>query len=70
MIISWLKDLVIHLRSLLSTSSCLLDRYKEEQVAKQVNNDNPFDTYVTKPEAGKGLFAAQPILIPSSKESR
>ena len=44
--------------------------YKDELTAKQVANDNPFDTYVLKPEAGKGLLKSQPILVPSMKKSR
>ena len=31
---------------------------------------NPFDTYVVKPDAGTGIFAKNPILIPSMNESR
>jgi hypothetical protein len=44
--------------------------YKAELTAKQINNDNPFETYVIKPEAGRGLFQGAPILIPSTKDSR
>ena len=47
-----------------------LDEYKSQLTAKQINNDNPFDTYVLKPEAGKGLLKSEPILIPSMNESR
>merc|ERR1719490_543822 len=32
------------------------DRYQDELLQKQMANDNPFDTYVTKPETGKGLL--------------
>ena len=41
-----------------------------EMIAKQMNNDNPFDTYNMKPDAGRGLFENAPILIPSTQESR
>jgi hypothetical protein len=44
--------------------------YKAELTAKQMSNDNPFDTYVIKPDAGRGLFKDAPILIPSTKDSR
>jgi len=44
--------------------------YKAELTAKQINNDNPFDTYVLKPEAGRGLLKNAPILVPSMAESR
>ena len=53
-----------------SVSFPKLDEYKEQLTAKQINNDNPFDTYVMKPEAGKGLLKSEPILIPSANESR
>jgi len=43
---------------------------KWELMAAQAGNDNPFDTYVIKPDAGTGIFQKKPILIPSSKESR
>merc|ERR1719222_1129601 len=36
------------------------DRYQDELLQKQMANDNPFDTYVTKPETGKGLFEGPP----------
>merc|ERR1719317_1334056 len=35
-----------------------------------MNNDNPFDTYVMKPEPGRGLMKKTPILIPSMSDSR
>merc|ERR1719186_1210281 len=35
-----------------------------------MNNDNPFDTYVMKPEPGRGLIKKTPILIPSMSDSR
>ena len=41
-----------------------------ELIAKQINNDNPFDTYVIKPEAGVGMFKNSPILIPSTTDKR
>ena len=44
--------------------------YKAELTAKQINNDNPFDTYVMKPDAGVGLMKNTPILIPSMANSR
>merc|ERR1712189_74633 len=34
-----------------------------------IANDNPFDSYVLKPES-RGLFKSSPILIPSTKQSR
>jgi len=43
---------------------------KAELVAKQMSNDNPFDNYVMKPDAGVGSFQNTPILIPSVNESR
>ena len=33
-------------------------------------NDNPFDSYVLKPEPGRGLFKQHPVLVPSMKPSR
>ena len=53
----------------LGTSVPRMD-YKAELTAKQMSNDNPFDTYVIKPEAGRGLYQGAPILIPSTKDSR
>ena len=44
--------------------------YKAELTVKQMNNDNPFDTYVMKPEPGRGLMKKTPILIPSMSDSR
>merc|ERR1711909_178530 len=35
-----------------------------------LNNNNPFDTYVMKPEPGRGLMKKTPILIPSMSDSR
>ena len=46
------------------------NRYKDELQTKQMANDNPFDTYMIKPEAGKGLFQSTPVLVPSTQESR
>ena len=43
---------------------------KYELQAKQVGNDNPFDTYVLKPDAGTGLYKKAPILIPSQDSTR
>jgi hypothetical protein len=58
-------------RGLSTTGPVRDDRdYKAELTAKQINNDNPFETYVIKPEAGRGLFQGAPILIPSTKDSR
>ena len=31
-------------------------QYKDELTAKQIQNDNPFDTYVLKPEPGRGFL--------------
>lgn len=45
-------------------------RYQDELLQKQMANDNPFDTYVTKPEAGRGMFEGSPILVPSTRDSR
>ena len=47
-----------------------INDYKAELTAKQMNNDNPFDTYVMKPEAGRGLLKNDPILVPSMNDSR
>eukprot|EP00092_Neocalanus_flemingeri_P028847 GFUD01031320.1.p1 GENE.GFUD01031320.1~~GFUD01031320.1.p1 ORF type:complete len:144 (-),score=18.87 GFUD01031320.1:57-488(-) len=47
-----------------------LDDYKAALTAKQINNDNPFDTYVLKPDAGRGLLKNVPILVPSVTETR
>ena len=44
--------------------------YKDELTARQVANDNPFDSYVLKPEPGRGLFKQHPVLVPSMKSSR
>ena len=46
------------------------NQYKDELTAKQMANDNPFDSYVLKPEPGRGLFKNHPILVPSMKEKR
>jgi len=43
---------------------------KYELMQAQAGNDNPFDTYVIKPDAATGLKATLPILIPSLNESR
>jgi cytochrome c oxidase subunit 5b len=43
---------------------------KHELQQAQAGNDNPFDTYVIRPEPDTGLFAKRPILIPSMKDSR
>jgi len=43
---------------------------KWELMAAQAGNDNPFDTYVIKPDAGTGVFRSKPILVPSINESR
>ena len=50
-----------------SSSAALSDRYQDELLQKQMANDNPFDTYVTKPETGKGLFEGSPVLVPSTR---
>ena len=44
--------------------------YKDELTARQVANDNAFDSYVLKPEPGRGLFKQHPVLVPSMKSSR
>ena len=54
----------------LSFSLTKFNDFKDELTAKQMANDNPFDSYVLKPEAGKGLLKSQPILVPSTKNSR
>eukprot|EP00088_Acartia_fossae_P054425 TRINITY_DN624_c0_g1_i1.p1 TRINITY_DN624_c0_g1~~TRINITY_DN624_c0_g1_i1.p1 ORF type:complete len:142 (-),score=7.37 TRINITY_DN624_c0_g1_i1:62-487(-) len=48
------------------------NRRDEKRVlrAKQTYNDNPFDTYVVKPEAGEGLLKSVPIIVPSTRDSR
>jgi len=43
---------------------------KQEMIARQMANDNPFDNYTFKPDAGTGLFEGMPVLIPSAEESR
>ena len=50
-----------------SSSAAMSDRYQDELLQKQMANDNPFDTYVTKPETGKGLFEGSPVLVPSTR---
>ena len=50
-----------------SSSAAQSDRYKDELLQKQMANDNPFDTYVTKPEPGRGLFEGSPVLVPSTR---
>ena len=50
-----------------SSSAALSDRYQDELLQKQMANDNPFDTYVTKPEPGRGLFEGSPVLVPSTR---
>ena len=52
-----------------SSSAALSDRYQDELLQKQMANDNPFDTYVTKPEPGRGLFEGSPVLVPSTRYS-
>ena len=64
------KTLSIMATRTFSVSFPKLDDYRAELTAKQINNDNPFDTYVLKPEAGRGLFEATPVLIPSISETR
>ena len=57
----------------MKTSSSILLRsssQKAEMIAKQMCNDNPFDTYVLKPDAGIGMFKSTPILVPSTQEKR
>ena len=44
--------------------------YKDELTARQMANDNPFDSYILKPEPGRGLFKNHPVLVPSMKTSR
>ena len=64
------KKLVLNpIRSFSLNGACLND-YKAELTAKQMNNDNPFDTYVMKPEVGRGLLKSDPILVPSISDSR
>jgi len=58
------------LNSCLSTTAIKTNQIQDQLKAKQMNNDNPFDTYVRKPEAGEGLFAARPIYVPSTSDSR
>lgn len=43
---------------------------KLEMIAKQANNDNPFDNYTIRPDTSIGLFESSPILIPSVGSSR
>ena len=50
-----------------SSSAALSDKYQDELLQKQMANDNPFDTYVTKPETGRGLFEGSPVLVPSTR---
>ena len=50
-----------------SSSAVQSDRYQDELLQKQMANDNPFDTYVTKPETGRGLFEGSPVLVPSTR---
>jgi len=59
----------LNLNKQLSFSQVIRNEYKEELTAKQIANDNPFDSYVLKPES-RGLFKSSPILIPSTKQSR
>ena len=50
-----------------SSSAGRADKYQDELLQKQMANDNPFDTYVTKPETGRGLFEGSPVLVPSTR---
>ena len=43
---------------------------KDQLTEGRAANDNPFDTYVIRPEADTGIFAKKPILIPSMNDSR
>lgn len=54
----------------IGTSALRFRDHKAELIAKQMSNDNPFDTYVVKPEAGRGMFLDAPILIPSTRDTR
>ena len=53
-----------------STTFPLSNKFKDELTAKQTANDNPFDTYVLKPEPGRGLLKNDPILVPSARDKR
>ena len=53
-----------------STTFPWSNKYKDELTAKQTANDNPFDTYVLKPEPGRGLLKSDPILVPSARDKR
>merc|ERR1719433_707407 len=39
-------------------------------MAREIENDNPFDTYTIKPDAATGIREKYPILIPSTESSR
>lgn len=54
----------------LSFSVIRTNQFKDELTARQMANDNPFDSYVLKPEPGRGLFKNDPILVPSMKKAR
>ncbi|QQP37292.1 Cytochrome c oxidase subunit 5B_ mitochondrial [Caligus rogercresseyi] len=43
---------------------------KYELLAAEAGNDNPFDTYLIRPESGMGDSSKMPILIPSLESSR
>ena len=43
---------------------------KRELIARQIENDNPFDTYTIKPDAATGIREKYPILIPATENSR
>ena len=43
---------------------------KSTEQAKQTVNDNPFSTFVTKPEVVAGTVEGFPIIVPSTNDSR
>ena len=65
-----------------SATNFIVDHHSQQAIADEAGiskdqltegraaNDNPFDTYVVRPEADTGIFAKKPILIPSMNDSR
>lgn len=60
-------------RQLSTSGACMADQRimnKNELVARQIENDNPFETYTLKPDAGTGVHKSAPILVPSTEDKR
>ena len=62
---------LVNYRSITSSASLNQSEVpKTELLAKQTDNDNPFDFYTIKPDAMTGVVKRNPILVPASGDSR